>query len=251
MNFTIVIPARLNSSRLPRKALLLLKGKPMIARVVETALSVGALRVVVATDSVEISAALADYPVACVMTDPMLASGTDRIAAAVAELGLADSELVINLQGDEPLTPPACVRQLAELLHATPDAALASLCAPIVEIEELFNPHVVKVVRDAQGFALYFSRAPIPWARDAFAHSRAQMPESTRYFRHIGMYAYRVGFLRAFKALSVAPLEHAESLEQLRALYHGYRIVLAPANAPVHAGVDTQADVERVLALLG
>lgn len=250
MSFSIIIPARLNSTRLARKALHPINGKPMVAHVVERALAVGARRVILATDSEEIRRAISDYQIEIVLTDPALASGTDRIAAACLELALGDDEIVVNVQGDEPLTPARCVLQLAQLLNDSTTAAMATLASPIIDADELFNPNVVKVVRDADGFALYFSRAPIPWARDAFAQSRSALPAAVAFSRHVGMYAYRAGFLRVYSALPASPLEQAESLEQLRALYHGHKIAVQDAVEPIPAGVDTLADVERVAALL-
>jgi 3-deoxy-manno-octulosonate cytidylyltransferase (CMP-KDO synthetase) len=246
MSFTLLIPARLNSTRLPRKPLIELAGKPMIAHVIERAMAVGAKRVAVATDSAEIAEVVQRYPVACVMTAPELPSGTDRIAVAAASLALADGDIVVNVQGDEPLTPAACIDQVATLLKAAPDAAIATLKIPIDDLATLKNPNAVKVVCDQRGRALYFSRAPIPWPRDAFAQAPNQMPGDGAFFRHVGMYAYRVGFLRAYRLLEPAPLERAEALEQLRALYHGFSIVVATAVEPMPAGVDSDDDVRRV-----
>lgn len=250
MNYTIIIPARLNSTRLPRKALYPIAGKPMIAHVVERALDAGARRVIVATDSAEIRAAISAYAVECVMTDPALPSGTDRLAAACAALKIDDREIIVNVQGDEPLTPPACVRQLQQLLADTPSASIATLAVPITHADELFSASVVKVVRDRAGFALYFSRAPIPWARDGFASAPGTLPAEFKFYRHVGMYAYRCAYLKAYAELSPAPMERAESLEQLRALYHGHKIVLADALVTIPGGVDTLADIARVRALL-
>jgi len=249
MTFTVIIPARYASTRLPGKPLADLAGKPMVVRVAERAARAGAARVVVATDDARIEEAVRAHGIAACLTSDAHATGTDRLAEAAQLLGLADDAIVVNVQGDEPLLSPALIRAMAELLAAHADAAIATACHPITDPAEAFNPNVVKVVLDRQRYALYFSRAPIPWARDAFAAGRDRVPEGLPLYRHYGLYAYRVGFLRAFPALAPAPIERFEVLEQLRALWHGYRIVVDITAGTPAPGVDTAEDLERVRAL--
>ena len=249
--FTVLIPARYASTRLPGKPLADIAGKPMIVRVAERAQASGAARVVVATDDARVAAACEAHGTAVVMTRGDHATGTDRLAEAAAQLALPDDHVVVNVQGDEPLLDAAVMRAVAELLHATPEAAIATACHPIVDVAEAFNPNVVKVALDARSFALYFSRATIPWARDAFAAGRAALPAGLPLYRHYGLYAYRVGFLRAFPALPPAPLERFEALEQLRALWHGHRIVVAVTHGTPAPGVDTPEDLARARAAYG
>ncbi len=249
MPFTVLIPARYASTRLPGKPLADLAGKPMVVRVALRAQRAGAERVVVATDDERIRAAAEAHGVAACVTRADHATGTDRLAEAARELGLADDAIVVNVQGDEPLLAPALIRDVAELLAAHPDAAIATACHPIADAVEAFNPNVVKVVLDAAGYALYFSRATIPWARDAFAISRDALPPNVPLYRHYGLYAYRAGFLRRFPSLAPAPIERFEALEQLRALWHGHRIVVRITEGTPAPGVDTAEDLERVRAL--
>lgn len=244
--FKVVIPARYASSRLPGKPLRELAGKPMVEHVYRRACESGAQQVVIATDDARIEAVARGFGAAVEMTNPEHPSGTDRLAEVVERLGWADDSIVVNLQGDEPLMPPVLLRQVADNLAAHTQAAIATLCTPIAEAAEFFDPNVVKVVSDATGFALYFSRAPIPWSRDAFALSREQLPAGVAHRRHLGLYAYRASFLRAWRALAPAPLEGIEMLEQLRALWHGYRIHVADAAAQPGPGVDVEADALRV-----
>jgi 3-deoxy-manno-octulosonate cytidylyltransferase (CMP-KDO synthetase) len=246
--FTVIVPARYASTRLPGKPLADIAGRPMIVRVAQRAATSGAARVVVATDDARIAAACAAHGVAAVMTREDHPTGTDRLAEAATLLGLADEAIVVNVQGDEPLLEPALVRDVAALLDQTPDCAMATACHPLADAAEAFNPNVVKVVLDARGRALYFSRAAIPWARDAFAASRERLPADLPVYRHYGLYAYRVAFLRAFPSLAVAPIERAEALEQLRALWHGYAIAVAVTHGTPAPGVDTPADLARVQA---
>jgi 3-deoxy-manno-octulosonate cytidylyltransferase (CMP-KDO synthetase) len=249
MHFTAIIPARLASTRLPGKALADLGGKPMIVRVAERARESGAREVFVATDHRDIARAVEDAGFKAVMTRADHPTGTDRIAEAAERLGLDPNAMVVNVQGDEPMIEPGLVRAVAALLQDTPEAAVATACHPIRDSGEFFDPNVVKVVLDHAGLARYFSRAPVPWARDAFAKSPRALPADLPCYRHIGIYAYRVAFLRVFPKLEVAPLERLEALEQLRALWHGYAIAVAVReDAPV-AGVDTPQDLERVRAL--
>jgi 3-deoxy-manno-octulosonate cytidylyltransferase (CMP-KDO synthetase) len=248
LEFTVAIPARMASTRLPGKPLLPLAGRPMILHVLERALEAGASEVVVATDDPRIAEAVEGRGARVCMTDPALASGTDRLAACARELAWEDRRIVVNLQGDEPLAPPAAISAVAQLL-AQDAAELATLAQPVESSEQLFDPNCVKVVRDARGHALYFSRAPIPWARDAFAHDRLQL-SGGHWLRHIGLYAYRAETLRRFAAMSPGALEQVEALEQLRALEAGWRIAVGISPAPFPAGVDTAADLARVEARL-
>jgi 3-deoxy-manno-octulosonate cytidylyltransferase (CMP-KDO synthetase) len=249
MTFTVVIPARLQSTRLPRKVLADIGGKPMVVRAAERARESGARQVLIATDAAEVADAVARHGFRAEMTSPNHPTGTDRIAEVAQRLALADEELVLNVQGDEPLVEPGLVRAIAELLAATPEAAMATACHPIREAAEFFNPNVVKVVLDHAGFARYFSRAPIPWARDAFAASPSRLPEALPCHRHIGVYAYRAAFLRLYPKLEASPLERFEALEQLRALWHGYAIAVAVRHDAPQPGVDTSEDLERIRAL--
>jgi len=247
--FTVIIPARYASTRLPGKALADIAGKPMVVRVALRAQRAGALSVVVATDDVRIKAAVEAHGIAACLTRSDHATGTDRLAEAVQQLGLADDAIVVNVQGDEPLLSHELIRTMADLLAAHPDAAIATACHAISDAAEAFNPNVVKVVLDHRRYALYFSRATIPWARDAFAAGRGAVPEGLPIYRHYGLYAYRVGFLRAFPALAPAPIERFEALEQLRALWHGFRIIVEITAGTPAPGVDTPEDLERVRAL--
>lgn len=249
--FTVVIPARYASSRLPGKPLQDIAGKPMIQHVWEQACKSSARQVVVATDDARIVEACRGFGAEVLLTRPDHNSGTDRLAEVAAALGLAPDAIVVNVQGDEPLIPPAIIDQVAANLAANPQAAIATLAEPIDEVDALFNPNVVKVVSDRNGLALTFSRAPLPWARNAFAVSREQYPGNVPYRRHIGIYAYRAQFLHDFVAWGPCWLEDTECLEQLRALWHGVRIHVADALQAPPAGVDTQDDLERVRRLLG
>jgi 3-deoxy-manno-octulosonate cytidylyltransferase (CMP-KDO synthetase) len=250
MSFTVVIPARYASTRLPGKPLLELGGKPMIQRVWERARQSSAERVLIATDDARIRAVAAGFGAEVCMTDPGHPSGTDRLEEVARQLALGTEAILVNVQGDEPLIPPAVINQVAANLAANPDCAVATLCVPIHDNAELHNPNAVKVVFDARGRALYFSRAAIPWPRDSFAADPQAMPAGGHWFRHVGIYAYRAGFLHRHVSWPPAPLEQLEQLEQLRALYHNVAIHVAPAAAPVPAGVDTAADLAAVNALL-
>lgn len=249
--FTVLIPARFASARLPGKPLADIAGKPMVVRVAENARKSGARRVVIATDDERIRGAARTHGVEAVLTRSDHPTGTDRLAEAAAALGLEDDEIVVNVQGDEPLLAPALVRRVAVLLASRPDAAIATACHPIGDVGEAFNPNIVKVVLDARGNALYFSRATIPWARDAFASGAPvdALPAGLPVYRHYGLYAYRVAFLRRFPKLKPAPIERFEALEQLRALWHGERIVVEVTTGTPAPGVDTLEDLARVRAL--
>jgi 3-deoxy-manno-octulosonate cytidylyltransferase (CMP-KDO synthetase) len=249
--FVAVIPARHASTRLPGKPLVDIGGKPMVVRVAERARMSGARAVWVATDHEDIRAASASHGVACLMTRADHPSGTDRLAEVAAQLGLAADEILVNVQGDEPLIEPALIDRVAEELAGDPEAAIATAAHGITDATEFFNPNVVKVVCDRQGRALYFSRAPIPYARDAFAADRSALPGDLPALRHIGLYAYRASFLACYAGLEPAPLERFEALEQLRALWHGFSIRVAQVDHAPAAGVDTPEDLERVRALFG
>jgi len=249
VRFVVIIPARLASTRLPSKPLADIGGAPMVVRVAQRAQASRADRVVVAADSVEVVAACQTHGVDALITSPHHETGTDRLAEAVRLLGLGADQIVVNVQGDEPLIPPAVIDEVARLLERSPDCQIATAAHAIADAEEFFNPNVVKVVTDRNNRALYFSRAPIPWARDAFATSRATLPSAYPARRHIGLYAYRAGFLDRFPTLSQDALETAERLEQLRALAHGFRIVVLGLDAALPPGVDTPADLEHIRAL--
>lgn len=244
MSFTVIIPARLASTRLPNKPLADLGGKPMIVRVAERAMQSGAAQVIVATDHADIFAACAQHKVAVQMTRADHPSGTDRIAEVAALIGLPDDAVVVNVQGDEPLIDPSLIAATATLISR--DVPMATAAHAISDIEEVFNPNVVKVVLDKAGRALYFSRATIPWHRDGFAVSKETLPAAYAPLRHIGLYAYRNAFLQQYPQLSVSPLEQLEVLEQLRVLWHGVPIAVhVTPHAPV-TGVDTPEDLQRV-----
>jgi 3-deoxy-manno-octulosonate cytidylyltransferase (CMP-KDO synthetase) len=247
--FTVLIPARYASTRLPGKPLSDIGGKPMVVRVAERARAGGAARVVVATDDERILTAVAAHGIDAIMTRADHPTGTDRLAEAATTLALDDSTIVVNVQGDEPLLEPSLIREVADLLAAHADASIATACHPIDDPAEAFNPNVVKVVLDRAGYALYFSRATIPWARDDFAASTQRIPSGLPLYRHYGLYAYRVGFLRHYPSLQAAPIERFEALEQLRVLWHGYRIVVSVTRGAPAPGVDTLEDLERVRAL--
>ncbi|AFU97517.1 3-deoxy-manno-octulosonate cytidylyltransferase [Simiduia agarivorans] len=250
MQFTVIIPARYSSSRLPGKPLADIGGKPMIQRVVEQARLSQAARVVVATDDARIADTVRAFGAEVCMTKASHVSGTDRLQEVAEQLGLADDALVVNVQGDEPLIPPEVINQVAGNLASNPAARMATLCEPIEHLADVKNPNVVKAVFDRNGMALYFSRAPMPWARDAFASAPDDMPAGVEFYRHIGLYAYRVGLLNDFVTWPQSALEKTESLEQLRVLEQGERIHIAPSLLPVPGGVDTPADLERVRARL-
>ncbi|MGA7985136.1 MAG: 3-deoxy-manno-octulosonate cytidylyltransferase [Burkholderiales bacterium] len=247
--FCVIIPARYSSVRFPGKALADIGGKPMVVRVCERAQASGAERVCVATDDERIAQAVRAQGFEARMTRADHPSGTDRIAEAALAMDLADGTLVVNVQGDEPLIAPALLGDVAEALERDPQASVSTACHPIRDAASIFNPNVVKVVIDAQGRALYFSRAPIPYARDAYAGGGREPPAGLPCYRHLGIYGYRVGFLRRYAGLAPSPLEQFESLEQLRVLWHGYRIAVTVSSHDVPPGVDTPQDLETVRAL--
>jgi 3-deoxy-manno-octulosonate cytidylyltransferase (CMP-KDO synthetase) len=245
--YQVVIPARHGASRLPGKPLVDIGGKPLIAHVWERARQSQATAVLVATDDERILAACKDIGAEAMLTSAQHPSGTDRIGEVMRARGWAADTIVVNLQGDEPCVPPCLLDQVAAALARNPDIGMATLSAPIEEAETLKDPHVVKVVTDAEGVALYFSRAPIPWHRDAHLGARASLSTTVGFRRHIGIYAYRVRFLERFLSWAPAPLEQIEALEQLRALWHGERILVEDASAPLGPGVDTRDDIDAVL----
>lgn len=246
MGFRIVIPARHSSTRLPGKPLLDICGKPMVLRVLDRALEAGADEVWVATDHQGIADVVERAGGKVILTAAEHPSGTDRLAEVATRLGWADDDVVVNVQGDEPLIPPQLIGAAAAALTDDAEAAIATACHPLESAEEFFNPNVVKVVLDRRQVALYFSRAPIAYPRD----TPDQLP-SPAPLRHIGIYGYRVSFLRLFPKLAQAPLERTESLEQLRALWHGHRIAVHITPHAPGPGVDTPEDLERVRRLLG
>ena len=252
MSCMVVIPARYASVRLPGKPLADIAGKPMVVRVHERAVASGVGPVVVASDDERVVAASRAHGADAVLTSGEHASGTDRIAEVVSVRGVDPADVVVNVQGDEPLLPPSLIEQVAANLSRRDDCAMATLCEPIESDEDVFDPDVVKVVFDARGRAAYFSRAPIPYCRGRFDAPAGAVPVPMRqplHHRHIGLYAYRAGFLQRFASLAPAPSELAESLEQLRAIHHGYSIHVAAARERPGPGVDTPADLERVRAV--
>lgn len=251
LSFRVIIPARMRSTRLPGKMLADIGGKPLVAWVAEKARASGADEVVVATDHQDIADAVAALGFRVCTTAVTHETGTDRIAEAAALLKLDPRDIVVNVQGDEPLIDPQLIRKVAAEAALRPNAAIATAAHPIDTAAAFFDPNVVKVVVDTDGYAQYFSRAPIPYARDAFARSREVLPEGLPAYRHIGIYAYRVSFLREYASLSPTPAERFEALEQLRALGHGRRIAVAFWSGPLEAGVDTAEDLARVRTKLG
>ena len=248
-SFRAVIPARFASTRLPGKPLADIAGRPMVLRVMDRAQDSGAREVWIATDHEDVAAAVGAAGGNVLMTRPDHPSGTDRLAEVADRLGWAAEDIVVNVQGDEPLISPELIATVAAALEADPQAAIAPAAHPFETAEEFFNPACVKVVCDANDNAMYFSRAPMPWARDAFAVDRSRLPEGLPAMRHVGLYAYRVEFLRRYAALAPSPLENIEMLEQLRALWHGYRIKLVKLDSAPPAGVDTPDDLARVRAV--
>ncbi|MCK9635624.1 MAG: 3-deoxy-manno-octulosonate cytidylyltransferase [Methylobacter tundripaludum] len=246
VRFKVVIPARYGSTRLPGKPLLNIAGKPMIAHVCERAQEADADEIVVATDDQRILQAVTDLGIKAVMTRADHQSGTERIAEVARLCDWAGDEIIVNLQGDEPLIPPAYIRETAEVLAGQKLAGIATLAAEINDPEEIFNPNAVKVVLNKAGYALYFSRAPIPWERDAFNRSGGAPSGKLPYLRHIGMYAYTVDFLNRYCLWDASKMESVESLEQLRILWHGEAIRVKIVDKTPAAGVDTQEDLLRV-----
>ncbi|HEY6131242.1 MAG TPA: 3-deoxy-manno-octulosonate cytidylyltransferase [Halioglobus sp.] len=243
MAYTVVIPARYGSTRLPGKPLLEIHGKPMVQHVWEQAGRSSAERVIIATDDVRIFDVARAFGAQVYMTSSQHPSGTDRLQQVAEELGFHADHIVVNVQGDEPLIPPQVIDQVAANLRDRPHAGIATLCEDIHTVEDLTDPNIVKVVSDVHGMALYFSRAPVPWPRDAFMHTRDNLPSFGHWYRHIGIYAYRTGLLRQFVGWPPAPQEQLENLEQLRALHNGVRIHVDKAVQRVPAGVDSEDDL--------
>ncbi|AGB81925.1 3-deoxy-D-manno-octulosonate cytidylyltransferase [Serratia sp. FGI94] len=243
MSFIAIIPARYASTRLPGKPLADIHGKPMVVHVMERARESGAARVIVATDHSDVARAVEAAGGEVCMTREDHESGTERLAEVIEHYGFADDQIIVNVQGDEPLVPPVIVRQVADNLAAS-SAGMATLAAPIETAEEAFNPNAVKVVMDAEGYALYFSRATIPWDRERFARSKREIGDNL--LRHLGIYAYRAGFVRRYVSWAPSPLEKIELLEQLRVLWYGEKIHVAVAKAIPSVGVDTAEDLQRV-----
>ncbi|MEN4888640.1 3-deoxy-manno-octulosonate cytidylyltransferase [Erwinia billingiae] len=247
MSFVAIIPARFASTRLPGKPLVDIHGKPMVVHVMERALESGADRVIVATDNEQVARAVEAAGGEVCMTRADHHSGTERLAEVIDRYQFADDTIIVNVQGDEPMIPPVIIRQVAENL-AKSEAGMATLAVPIETAEEAFNPNAVKVVMDAKGYALYFSRATIPWDRERFAASREEIGDT--FLRHIGIYGYRAGFIRRYVSWEPSPLEHIELLEQLRVLWYGEKIHVAVAKAIPSVGVDTPEDLARVRAAM-
>lgn len=248
MSYTVIIPARMRSTRLPEKPLRLIAGIPMVVRVAQAAARTEASRVVVATDHQKILDVCRDFDIEAVLTCEDHPTGTDRLAETVDLLKLPEDEVVVNVQGDEPLIPVETVNAVANLLQSRNDCAIATAAHPISDLESFKSPNVVKVLTDISGTALLFSRAPIPWPRDLWRKDPQLAPEDFIAMHHIGLYAYRSSFLRLFPTLKQAPIEKTESLEQLRALYYGYKIAVLQLNQALPAGVDTEEDLARVCA---
>jgi 3-deoxy-manno-octulosonate cytidylyltransferase (CMP-KDO synthetase) len=246
VSFSVIIPARYAATRLPGKPLLDIAGKPMIQHVYERAMESGAERIVIATDDKRIEAAVNGFGGEVCLTADTHRSGTDRIAEVTEKFQLTDEQIIVNLQGDEPLMPPTVIRQVAQNLSQQTGVSMATVCAPIITAAELFDPHIVKVVKDKNDLAIYFSRASIPWDRKAFSSTTEMLPEHSVHFRHIGLYAYRVGFLKDYVQWPHCALEDMESLEQLRTIWHGHRIHVAEAVEISLAGVDTERDLAVV-----
>lgn len=244
--FYAIIPSRMKSTRLPEKPLKDIGGKPMVVRVAERALQSGAKNVMVATDHPDILAACEAHGVKAVLTSPDHPTGTDRLAETVEKMGLPLGAIVVNVQGDEPLIPPEVISQVAQLLEDHPECDMATAAHPIDSIEEFMSPNVVKVALDNNNNAITFSRAPIPWPRDAFRENPDALPDGLHPLRHIGLYAYRVKFLKQYPKWEQAPIERWESLEQLRALWYGVKIAVTILPGALPAGVDTPEDLERV-----
>ncbi len=249
--FTVVIPARYDSTRLPGKPLLDIGGKPMIQHVFERAQESGAANIVIATDDYRVADAVEHFGGTVCMTARDHESGTERLSEVITKLQLDDDAVVVNLQGDEPLMPPRLVQQVAENLALYTEASMSTLAEPIESAAELFDSNAVKVVMDESGYALYFSRAAIPWHRDEFANNKDSLPKGVAYYRHIGLYAYRARFIQEYVSWPACALEQIESLEQLRVLWHGRKIHVAQAAESATGGVDTPADLARVKAILG
>ncbi|MDA3806831.1 MAG: 3-deoxy-manno-octulosonate cytidylyltransferase [Thiomicrorhabdus sp.] len=250
MSFTVIIPARFESSRLLGKPLKDIHGKPMIQWTWSQAKKSGAERIIIATESLEVKAVCEGFGAEVCLTAEHHQSGTERIAEVIELSGLQDDEIIVNVQGDEPMLPPDLIHQVAQGLEAHPHIPMATLCEPINDVETVFDPHAVKVSRDVNHCAINFSRAPLPWSRDTFLKNSQTLPENWAYKRHIGLYAYRAGFVKQYVAWPACDLEHVEKLEQLRVLWHGEKILVLDALCDAGVGVDTSEDLARVRQLL-
>jgi 3-deoxy-manno-octulosonate cytidylyltransferase (CMP-KDO synthetase) len=253
VSYSIIIPARYDSQRLPGKALLDVVGKPLVQHVYEMAITTQATQVIIATDDKRIESAALKFGADVCVTSNQHRSGTERIAEVIRLRAFDDNSIVVNVQGDEPLLPAALVDQVAADLAQHTDASVSTLCTPIHESEEIFNPNVCKLVKDARGYAMYFSRAPIPWDRQQFSlmeNDSLSTVTSGAYFRHIGLYAYRAGFVNDYAQWPASSLETIESLEQLRVLYNGHKIHVSETSQNPGVGVDTMEDLEKVRRLL-
>ncbi|MCV2883911.1 3-deoxy-manno-octulosonate cytidylyltransferase [Aestuariibacter sp. AA17] len=250
MNFTVIIPARYASTRFPGKPLVDISGKPMVQHVYERAKEAGASKVIVATDDARIAKTVSDFGGQYCMTASYHESGTERLAEVIDVEGILSHELIVNVQGDEPFIPPENILQVAENLHAHQEAEMATLAVPITEVEEVFNPNVVKVVTDKLGFALYFSRATVPYDRARFLDADTIDEVGDYYSRHIGIYAYRAGFINQYVNMAPSGIEQIESLEQLRVLWHGEKIHVEKARVTPPTGIDTPEDLEKLLSTL-
>ena len=250
MGFVVIIPARYESSRLHGKPLMDIAGKPMIQWTWQQAKQSGASRIVIATESEAVKQVCEAFGAEVCMTSSSHQSGTERIAEVVEILGLGDDEIIVNVQGDEPMLPPALIVQVADGLSTHETVQMATLCEPIEDVETVFDPHAVKVIRNQQDFALNFTRAPMPWSRDTFSNEPATLPHNWHYKRHIGLYAYRAGFVKRYVAWPECDLEHVERLEQLRVLWHGEDILVLDALCDAGIGVDTQKDLDKVRQLI-
>ncbi|MGM0542211.1 MAG: 3-deoxy-manno-octulosonate cytidylyltransferase [Pseudomonadota bacterium] len=250
MSFTVIIPARFESSRLPGKPLKDIHGKPMIQWTWLQAKKSGAERIIIATESLDVKAVCEGFGAEVCLTAADHQSGTERIAEVIELSGLQDDEIIVNVQGDEPMLPPELIHQVAEGLEAHPHIQMATLCEPIDDVETVFDPHAVKVSRDVNHCAINFSRAPVPWSRDTFLKNNPTLPENWTYKRHIGLYAYRAGFVKQYVAWPACDLENVEKLEQLRVLWHAEKILVLDALCDAGVGVDTPEDLARVRQLL-
>lgn len=249
MSFTVIIPARFESTRLPRKPLIDILGKPMVQWTWQQAQKSGASRIIIATESEDVEYACNKFGAEVCMTSNQHQSGTERIAEVIQLLDIADDEIIVNVQGDEPMLPPELIEQVAEGLAKDDDAQMATLCEPIDSVETVFDPHSVKVIRDKFKHALNFTRAPMPWSRDTFVRP-PHLPENYQYQRHIGLYAYYAGFVKQYVNWEPCVLEDIEKLEQLRVLWHGEKVLVLDALMDAGIGVDTVKDAERVRELM-
>ncbi|MBO1924099.1 3-deoxy-manno-octulosonate cytidylyltransferase [Thiomicrorhabdus sp. 6S3-12] len=250
MSFVVIIPARLQSSRLPRKPLMEINGYPMVYWTWMQAKKSGASRIIIATESHEVADACHAFGAEVCITGEHHQSGTERIAEVIELSLIGDEQIIVNVQGDEPMLPPELIHQVAQGLEENPSVPMATLCEEIDSAQVLFDPNAVKVSRDANDFALTFSRAPLPWARDEFAQSKEHLPSCNLYRRHIGLYAYRAGFVKRYVAWPECELEQIEKLEQLRVLWHGEKILVLDALMDAGVGVDTEQDLQRVRQLM-